>query len=605
MLELLLLIKFIIFTRVIRVEHNRIGVILTSFLISIVILSLLKRIKGKRRYSYIFGFYGVVSLLLLINGAYFTQFNTLTSVHVIRQIPQLKTVGDNLKMLLDFRKIALLLELPVVYLYFRKLRRNHDSEDKGTLKYRQNVLIAGVVALAALIQFFGHTGQLQSVASQELYFHHAMDMGRAIVSEHKAAAEVLTMEDRMERVRIRRNLVEGNYTGIGRDKNLIVIQVEALQDFVIGRTYLGQEITPNLNRLIKSQSSLYYDNYFQQVGKGNTSDAEFVSNNSLYPSSGEPTFMKFAENTYYGLPWLLRDNGYTAWAFHGNEREYWNRDVAYVNQGWQRFLAEDDFQFSEEVGFGMKDEDFLQQSAEYIQELDKVDENPFYAFLITLTSHTPFVIPEEDQHLQLKPEHTGTILGDYLQSVHYTDRELGRFIDSLKDRGIMEDSVLAIYGDHFGLNAVNEIDKEIMTRFLQVEYDFDHMMNIPLIIHIPGENLGIRISTIGSQLDFYPTMANIMGYPIEKGIIFGRDLNNLQTANYVYPASFMPLGSVITEQEVFEMSRDELYVHSRAYDRITREPVDIEKFKNLYNRAIQEITISNYILENNRIISDY
>jgi len=605
MLELLLLIKFIIFTRVIRVEHNRIGVILTSFLISIVILSLLKRIKGKRRYSYIFGFYGVVSLLLLINGAYFTQFNTLTSVHVIRQIPQLKTVGDNLKMLLDFRKIALLLELPVVYLYFRKLRRNHDSEDKGTLKYRQNVLIAGVVALAALIQFFGHTGQLQSVASQELYFHHAMDMGRAIVSEHKAAAEVLTMEDRMERVRIRRNLVEGNYTGIGRDKNLIVIQVEALQDFVIGRTYLGQEITPNLNRLVKSQSSLYYDNYFQQVGKGNTSDAEFVSNNSLYPSSGEPTFMKFAENTYYGLPWLLRDNGYTAWAFHGNEREYWNRDVAYVNQGWQRFLAEDDFQFSEEVGFGMKDEDFLQQSAEYIQELDKVDENPFYAFLITLTSHTPFVIPEEDQHLQLKPEHTGTILGDYLQSVHYTDRELGRFIDSLKDRGIMEDSVLAIYGDHFGLNAVNEIDKEIMTRFLQVEYDFDHMMNIPLIIHIPGENLGIRISTIGSQLDFYPTMANIMGYPIEKGIIFGRDLNNLQTANYVYPASFMPLGSVITEQEVFEMSRDELYVHSRAYDRITREPVDIEKFKNLYNRAIQEITISNYILENNRIISDY
>ena len=605
MLELLLLIKFIIFTRVIRVEHNRIGVILTSFLISIVILSLLKRIKGKRRYSYIFGFYGVVSLLLLINGAYFTQFNTLTSVHVIRQIPQLKTVGDNLKMLLDFRKIALLLELPVVYLYFRKLRRNHDPEDKDTLKYRQNVLIAGVVALAALIQFFGHTGQLQSVASQELYFHHAMDMGRAIVSEHKAAAEVLTMEDRMERVRIRRNLVEGNYTGIGRDKNLIVIQVEALQDFVIGRTYLGQEITPNLNRLVKSQSSLYYDNYFQQVGKGNTSDAEFVSNNSLYPSSGEPTFMKFAENTYYGLPWLLRDNGYTAWAFHGNEREYWNRDVAYVNQGWQRFLAEDDFQFSEEVGFGMKDEDFLQQSAEYIQELDKVDENPFYAFLITLTSHTPFVIPEEDQHLQLKPEHTGTILGDYLQSVHYTDRELGRFIDSLKDRGIMEDSVLAIYGDHFGLNAVNEIDKEIMTRFLQVEYDFDHMMNIPLIIHIPGENLGIRISTIGSQLDFYPTMANIMGYPIEKGIIFGRDLNNLQTANYVYPASFMPLGSVITEQEVFEMSRDELYVHSRAYDRITREPVDIEKFKNLYNRAIQEITISNYILENNRIISDY
>jgi phosphoglycerol transferase MdoB-like AlkP superfamily enzyme len=151
------------------------------------------------------------------------------------------------------------------------------------------------------------------------------------------------------------------------------------------------------------------------------------------------------------------------------------------------------------------------------------------------------------------------------------------------------------------MNAVNEIDKGLMTDYLQMEYDFDHMMNIPLIIHIPGETLGIEISTIGSQLDFYPTIANIMGYPINKGTIFGRDLNNLQTTNYVFPVSFMKAGSVITEEEVFELSRDDIYEHSRAYNRKTREPVDITKFKSLSNRAIQEITISNYILDNDMI----
>ena len=605
MLEILLLIKFIIYTGVIDVEHNRIGVILTSFFISLVILSLLKRIKGKRRFAYIFGFYGFVSLLMLINGAYFTQFNTLTSVHVIRQIPQLVNVGDNLKFLIDFKKIALLMELPIVYWYFRRVSKNYKPEEKIPFRYNQSAMITGIIALAILIQFYGHTGRLQSIASQELYLYHTIDIGRSIVRDHKAAAEVLTMEDRLERVRMRRNLIEGNYTGIGQGKNLIVIQVEALQDFLIGRTYLGQEITPNLNRLAKNRSSLYYNNYFQLVGKGNTSDAEFVSHNSLYPSIGDPTYMEYEDNSYYGLPWLLRDNGYTAWAFHGYERTFWNREEAYANQGFQNFIAEDNFNFEEEVGFGMKDEDFFHQSMKYLKDLDQLDENPFYAFMVTLTSHTPFVMPEEDQHLQLRAEHRGTILGDYLQSIHYMDRELGDFIDNLEEEGLLDNTVLAIYGDHFGMNAVNEIDKGLMTDYLQMEYDFDHMMNIPLIIHIPGETLGIEISTIGSQLDFYPTIANIMGYPIEKGIIFGRDLNNLQTTNYVFPVSFMKAGSVITEDQVFEMSRDDIYEHSRAYDRKTREPVNINNFKSLSNRAIQEITISNYILDNNRIISDY
>ncbi len=601
MLEILLLIKFIIYTGVIRVEHNRIGVILISFFVSVVILQLLKRIKEKRRFSYIFGFYGFVSLLMLVNGAYFTQFNNLTSVHVIRQIPQLATVGDNLEMLLDFKKIALLMELPIVYFYFKRVKRNYNPEKKIPFKYRQGVLVSGVVAFALLIQYFGYTGQLTSVAAQELYMYHTIDIGRSIVREHKAAAEALTMEDRLERVRMRKTLIEGEYTGIGEGKNLIVIQVEALQEFVIGRTYLGQEITPNINKLIKNQSTLYYDDYFQMVGKGNTSDAEFASNNSLYPSIGKPTYMEYAENSYYGLPWLLRDNGYTAWSFHGNEREYWNREEAYVNQGFQRFIAEDNFQFQEEVGFGMKDEDFFNQSLEYLKELDQVDKNPFYAFMVTLTSHTPFVMPEEDQYLQLKPEHDETIFGDYLQSINYTDREIGKLIDNLEKEGLLENSVFALYGDHFGLNAVNEIDKELMTEYLGVEYDFDHMMNVPLVIHIPGEELGKTISKLGSQIDFYPTIANIMGYPIDRGIIFGRDLNNLQVENVVYPVSFMKSGSAITEEEVFEMSRDEIYEHSRAFDRGTREPVEINKFINLSNRALQEITLSNYILENDMI----
>ncbi len=187
---------------------------------------------------------------------------------------------------------------------------------------------------------------------------------------------MFTQED-LEKLKDRTYLEEGKYTGIGKGKNLIVIQVEALQNFVINLHYDGQEITPNLNRLIQEQGTLYFDKYFQLIGRGNTADAEFVSNNSLYPSMDEPTYSQYEGNTFYGLPWVLRDNGYTAWVFHGYEKEFWNRERAYPNQGFQRFISEEDFDLVETIGFGISDEEFYKQSINYLKELDSIDDNPF------------------------------------------------------------------------------------------------------------------------------------------------------------------------------------------------------------------------------------
>ena len=166
------------------------------------------------------------------------------------------------------------------------------------------------------------TDKLSLIGSQEVYSYHVTDIVETIFRDDDIIEEVFLTTDDIEDLRSRARLKEGRLTGLGQDKNLIVIQVEALQNFVINLEYEGQEITPNLNRFINNSSSLYYDNYFQMLGKGNTSDAEFVTQNSLYPSMEEPTYFQYEDNTFYGLPWLLRDYGYTAWAFHGFEKEY-------------------------------------------------------------------------------------------------------------------------------------------------------------------------------------------------------------------------------------------------------------------------------------------
>ncbi len=227
-----------------------------------------------------------------------------------------------------------------------KKKRRSKRKTNNTKKTIRRGGVPGAIALALviLLSYLSRVELFGPVTNQELFTYHAKDIKKAITGGEEIAQGVgiFTQED-LEELKDRTYLEEGKYTGIGKGKNLIVIQVEALQNFVINHYYHGQEITPNLNKLIREQGSLYFDRYYQLIGRGgNTSDAEFVSNNSLYPSMDEPTYSQYEGNTFYGLPWVLRENGYTVWAFHGYEKEFWNRERAYVNQGFQRFISEED-----------------------------------------------------------------------------------------------------------------------------------------------------------------------------------------------------------------------------------------------------------------------
>ena len=623
--SLLLTLKFILYTNLIKVEYNRISIIITSSLISALILSLIYRSKSKHKSRNSLIFYSVVSILMLGNATYFAHFNNLLSVKLIPQIPQLKTVGENLKILLDMKKLLLIIDLPIIILYrfftrskvrakdsMHPLQRSHSNVNlfnvgarpqgfsiSSIINFIRRPIVLGV-AVIALFAIFNINGTINTIKAQELFTYHLVDIKNTITKDEKVEADGILTKADIEDLKSRASLKEGNLTGIGKGKNLIVLQVEAFQNFAVGLTYDGQEITPNINKLIEDKSSIYYNNYHQMIGRGNTSDAEFVSQNSLYPSMEEPTYTQYVNNTYYGLPWLLRDNGYNAWVFHGYKADYWNREEAYVNQGFQRFISEKDFTFDDIIGFGLKDEDFFDQSIHYLKELDKKDENPFYAFMITLSSHTPFLMPEEYQTLKIREEHKDTMLGNYLQAIHYTDKEIGRFIESLKREGLYDDTVIAIYGDHFAVLSTDENEQPIMSDLLGERYDFDSMMNIPLIIHVPGEDIHEINTTLGSQLDFYPTIANIMGYNNEKGLVFGRDLNNTEE-NYVFPQTYMLKGSVITDTSVLEISRDGIFEHSRAYDRETRKEIDINQFKALSKKAEEEINKGHYILKHDTL----
>ncbi|HSH35713.1 LTA synthase family protein [Schnuerera sp.] len=592
LLALLLILKILLFMNITKVEHNRIIVLLISTLIILFFFTLIYFGKGKKNHRLAFKFYATVSIITFADVVYYTYFNTLPSIKMIKQIGQVAAVGDSVKTLLSFKNLLFLLDLPFIYIYSRKRKttKNYNKYIRWGVPGTIGLILVITLVILSKINLFG------PVTNQVLFTYHAKDIKKTIMKEDIENIVNLTNKD-IEELKQRTKLVEGKYTGLGQGKNLIVIQVEALQNFVINHYYEKQEITPNLNRLIKEQGSLYFNNYYQLLGRGNTSDSEFVTNNSLYPSMEEPTYTQYAENTFYGLPWILRDNGYTAWVFHGYEKEFWNREKAYPNQGFQRFISQEDYELVETLGFGITDEEFFKQSIPYLKKLDNLDDNPFYAFMITLTSHNPFTMPEEYEYLEIKEEHEGTILGDYLQSIHYTDMALGQFIEELKKEGLYDKSILAIYGDHFAINSLDKDYQKLVTDYLGYTYDLDEMMKVPLVIQIPGLETNETVDRVGSMLDFTPTILNIMGYENEKGLMFGRDLINYEGQNFVAPQTYALKGSIITDEILLEMSRDGVFENSRVYNIKTKETLEPKNYLEEHKMVIEEINKSDYILK--------
>ena len=188
---------------------------------------------------------------------------------------------------------------------------------------------------------------------------------------------------------LKANYVQPNsaYTGVAKGKNVIVIHLESFQQFLIGYKWKGKEVTPNLNKIYHSKHTLAFDNFFNQVGQGKTSDAELMLENSLFGvQSGSAMSTYGTSNTFESMPAILKQkSGYTSAVMHGGTGSFWNRNNAYKSFGYDYFAPLNYYQYQNSwyLGYGLKDKIFFKQSAKYISELPQ----PFYLKMITVTNH--------------------------------------------------------------------------------------------------------------------------------------------------------------------------------------------------------------------------
>ncbi|MBN2794433.1 MAG: LTA synthase family protein [Clostridia bacterium] len=540
---------------------------------------------------------GLASILTIIfecEVLYFRYFNKLLSFYNVSQARFVNSVSNVMLSLIRPGDIILLLDLLVlaIILFYNK--------DLLVLKKRFKIVTTAFVVILVpclTLASFGSDFGI-SVMNQEFFMYHTKDGIEVYQSEITDESEPVLMP---EPISIHKPEIipddEIRLTGLFKGKNLITIQVESLQDMVINKTYNGQEITPFLNSLI-GNDTFYFSSYYQQLGKGNTSDAEFSSHNSLYPSMESISYLRYQNFKFSGLPVLLKEQGYKTLAFHGNEASFWCREEAYPTQGFEEFYSEERLDINEVIGMGLSDKSLFKQGAEILSK----EKSPFYGFFVTITNHNPYKIPKALVTIDLKPEDEDTLFGRYIESVHYTDEALKLFYDELEAKGLLENTVFVIYGDHHGISAMDKSYNESVTKFIGEKYDLDQMMNIPLFIHAPGMNISENIDEVSDQQDLLPTLKNLFDLK-DDSFTVGQDLLNTND-HFVLFQTYMIKGSFIWDDIVFDMSRDGIYEHSRAWNRKTKEPIDLELCRDGYERALYEIALSRYYLENNIVVSE-
>ncbi len=328
------------------------------------------------------------------------------------------------------------------------------------------------------------------------------------------------------------------YYGAAKGCNLVIVQLEAIQSFLIGKEINEQQITPNINKLIKE--SLYFENFYYQIGTGNTSDAEFLCNTSLYPLTKGAVYFRFPANKYHSLPRALKQKGYTNYAFHANNPSFWNRTNMYGSLGFDKFISSEDYKINEVLGWGLSDISFFRQSFDHIDV-----SNPFYAFMVTLSTHHAYGC-FDNYNFDVNP-YTDDIFGRYIKAVNYADKALGVMLQELKDRGLYDNTMIVIYGDHFGL-AENQMSG--VFEYLGLDnnqFELMRLQKTPLIIKYPGLKEDKVISTVCGEIDLMPTIANLMGFDAPYAL--GKDVLNTDKGYAVLPNS-----SIITDDFIYSAS---------------------------------------------------
>ncbi|WP_290753096.1 LTA synthase family protein [Exiguobacterium sp. UBA3968] len=544
---------------------------------------------NKRRWVWL-GLLLAHSFLLASDMWYYRYFEDFLSVSLLSQMTQMSDVSSGFTALIvpqDFLLFADSLIFMVLLFVFRK--RPEVATAQTRRRTAGLLAVSGIILSASLLTYRTLTEDRQPTAAisdmRDYYLfgfwgYHGWDAFKGVTGR---PSDGLTAQ---EQQRINQK-EQTNPTGAKKTPNIILVQLESFQASVIDQTINGEEVTPNLNQLKKE--SLYFSSFYHQTHEGRTSDAEFITNTSLYPLKSGSVYTQYPTNEFEPLPALLEKNGYDTAAMHAYEKGFWNRDDVYKNIGFKHFFSQKDYSKEKKIGMALNDQQFFLESIDHMETLQE----PFFSFLVALTSHTPYEIDKEDQTLDLSG-YEDPMLKRYYQTVHYVDTGVGKMIDELKQRNLWDQSLVIFYGDHDSglVNEGSEMRKKADVSSPVAAFELER--RIPLFIKKPDQQTGRVMKENGGQIDIAPTIIDLLNlktsYMMGQSLIDDKpNLTGFRDGSFRYKDYY------------YEADLTKASGEGTCYDVSTEKKIEMKFCRNQVKDVSKQLKLSDKIIEENEL----
>lgn len=512
--------------------------------ISLLFIGLALYIKRtKLFYSLAFGIYLLLFIWLISNSIYYREFTDFVTVNTMLASSKV-SAGLGAAALELFRPwdVIYILDFPILAFFFFKkwIRMDNRPFNKrasfavtslSAMLFSANLFLAEIDRPELLTRGFSNYYVVRALGLPAFLGYSANQTYAANKERSKASeADLKPVEEYIQQHYAKPN---PEYFGMAKGRNVIYIHLESFQQFLIDYKLKVDdkeyEVTPFLNSLYHSKETFAFSNVFNQVKAGKTSDAETMIETGLFGLNQGSFMVNYGgTNTQQAAPFILSKNGYNSSAvFHGNAGSFWNRNTAYKQWGYNYFFDASYFtkqDSSNSFQYGLNDKYMLKDSIKYLERLQQ----PFYTKFITVSNHYPYTtsLSGDDLGFPLAKTQDETING-YFATANYLDSSIKAFFDYLKESGLYKNSIIVLYGDHYGIsNSRNPALAPLLGKNSETWSSYDNAMlqRVPYMVVIPGMDKGGIIDTYGGEIDMLPTLEHLLGIESNKFLQVGQDM---------------------------------------------------------------------------------
>lgn len=387
-----------------------------------------------------------------------------------------------------------------------------------------------------------------------------------------------------------RNITDKNeYTGMFEGKNLIVIMMESVNNIL-----LDENIYPNFAKLYKN--GWYWENAYSPRNSCSTGNNEMTGMVSLYSIYRTCTANVYMNNKYEeSIFGLFNNKGYTTTSYHDYTEKYYYRSTIHKNMGSSKYYGVSDLgiSYNNEYKEWPSDVLLMDKSSEIFTQ-----NSPFMAWITTVSPHQPYYADSELSKIYYDSfANTGypSNVKRYMSKLKVLDDSLGELLKILEEKGILDDTVIVLYADHYPYGLTNSDISKVLGDGINKYNEVDRT---PFVIY-NSKMTPKTYSEYTSYVNVLPTVANLFNLDYDPRLYMGTDLLSSSYQNRVVFADGSwqtPVGFYYASTGRMSYFNDDRYTN----DEIVNINTDVDNMIKYSNLAIKTNYFEHLFNEKNK-----